>query len=678
MKEKNRFILWTFILVSVVMTARLHAEKSLKWELVEVQATLRNDSTMVVEETQAIRFNGDWNGAYRNYETGWGERIEILSVERKQPDGSWKPLQSGSTDTTDSYTFDRNTGEVKWRARNPDDPPFEDQLIEYRIKLKHHGLFHRNSWNGYSLNHDFAFSDREDSIDRIAVTIDTEENWQHKEGQEFPLSFESENSLKPGEGFIVKIPLEYTGDESSLPESPFVILLYRVLTWLIVPVLLLLIQLLFVLLAARKGVFRKPQRLDADDYDRAAELIDGFSPEEIAILAEKDTAAAWLSKLITEGKLRITAGPDGNQYLEKVAADSDFSKQDREILSELFINESRKISSEEIRQYYKNKRQSFSLYSAVRKQYVSRLKNEGYLYKPDLFTRFFRSFFDFIAHRPFLFFLFFAVFMAGGISFAAFVMYDFGISVIRFMASVIVTMLVAVLASGFSDKHYGFFDLEYNRFGAVRYHSIFAVLIAAVLPAFYVWQIPLEKEILGAFYLVGFLIAFRQLYAFRPARFAKQIKASLRLISVKNFLELKLYSDDECDIPPGYASIIVALGLAERLENRIKKDGKTDCLHLLPENIEKLADLKGWNQSGMNSQSARSSSHSFSTTSPAANVANFAGAGGSFGGAGASAGWSGIESFASNADYSTPSSSSSSSGSSSSSSSSGGGGGGGW
>ncbi|MCC5815134.1 MAG: DUF2207 domain-containing protein [Leptospira sp.] len=644
--------------------------KTLSWDYVHVEAVIKNNGRMEVRETLGIRFTGDWNGSYRYFDTGWGEGIRLLSVERQDLAGNWYDLKQGSIDDLDEYIFDKATGMVKWRSRNFDDPPFQNDLIVYRITVEYQGLFSRGISKEYNLNHDFSFSDREGQIGEMSVTISWEDQWEERTGNPSPQLYEATRSLQPGEGLVIKVPLKFIGDNSQFSNSPWLILFGRIGIWVLLLGILGLVQYLLYLLARKKGVFVEPEKIQ--DYKRCDELLGDWKPEEIAILAETDVVSTWITRLVASGDLRTGKDESGNFFLEKLSSDIAFSEEDKKIIPKIFVNGRNKVTASDIKEYYKTKKESFNLSSEVQKNYKERLKDRGLLKHSTGLWRVIEFVSSKVLEKPGFLFLGFIVFAIVYMFFGEPVLNKYGVTTERFLPSLFLTVFFTIVAIAITDDHYGLEDLKHHRKKYVFDKFIFSLIPSTVFLFFYIWQIPMEIEMLFVVFGFAFLLSLQHLIRYSPITFLLQIQTGLGILAVQKFLEDKLLDEDECDIPVGYCSFIPALDLTESVEYRIDDMKKTDCLHLIPENIERLSNVQNWDRSRIHSSSYRLSSTNFTAAGIAATT-GLIGAGGAFGGAGASSAWSNVSNFASSSNYVVPSSSSGGGGGSS-----GGGGGGGW
>ncbi len=640
--------------------------KSLDWEKIEVNAHLTKEGILEVEEIQAIRFDGDWNGGYRDYKVSYGQTLTLQGIERKSDSMEWVSLKEGNLDLLDHYAYYKEDKHLRWRSRQITDPPFENKIIEYRIRVRYEGILSRN-WNEeFTLNHDFAFSERDGGIKKIHLELTWDSAWQLANTGDSKLVFDSENIL-PGKGFVKEVKFHYnSADTSNLPDSLWKRLGIRFLYLFIIPIILLALQFLIYFYCVGKGVFAKPQELK--DWDEFKKQLGNFTPEEIAILSEKGLVEAWMTRLILEKKIRVIKNE--NLRIERLVPISEFSERDQKIIKELFIEDKSSVTSKEIKEYYKKKDSSFSLFSSIQSRIEKELEQKGILV-PEKESRIL-NFLFWITDKTFLLIVFFF----GSVLSIIFLYMKFinpffsenGIAGGVVALSVFFSFFSSMFVSFLEDKHYGFSDLEYNRkdyFYTRYYRSLIPAITFAIC---YLWILEMDFTFLIGIIAVSILMGLLHLYRYSPHHFLKQIQISLNALSLKNFFSHKLLFDEKCDISVEWTPYLAAMDLAFSVKYR--NDKKGDCAYLLPQSLENIFQRK----QGANSDLAEnndSSSDSFLSSESS----NFSEGAGTFGGAGASASWDDMSSFSSDSRYTSSSESSSSS---SSSSSSGGGGGGGW
>lgn len=338
------------VFLLLTLPAPLLAQRTLHWDALNVTARLNADGSLAVTEEQVMVFTGDWNGGERTFNIRPRQSLGLESLSRW--DGtSWQPLrESGSVDEVDTYALaDGRT--LRWRSRLPSDPPFERTSIRYQLRYTLSGILLLKDGR-YTLDHDFAFPDRAGDIATFNVQLTLDPAWQ-PDG-EFRGTY-SATALVPGRGFVVTVPLRYTGSgapaalDQSRPWSAAVAVLALVLLplgW-----------------AARvlqsehaKGRF-EPLRIDGIDEAWLQQHILRH-PAEIVSTAWDDTVGqpevvTLLARLESEGKISSRADGDGLSMTLKVSRDS-FTGYERALIDGLFFDGRTTTSTDEVKAHYRS------------------------------------------------------------------------------------------------------------------------------------------------------------------------------------------------------------------------------------------------------------------------------------------------------------------------------------
>lgn len=190
----------------VVPLSLVGAQRTLHWSDVSVTARLDSAGVLRIDERQVIVFNGEWNGGERRFDTRRGQRLEFIGMRRVGDDGVARPMTQGNLSAVDRYLFtDERT--LRWRSRLPNDPPFANDTITYVLSYTITNAL-QPAANGYLLDHDFAFANRDGVIDQFSATLTLDEPWQAAG------AFTGEvraGRLPPGEGYVWQVPLVWTG-----------------------------------------------------------------------------------------------------------------------------------------------------------------------------------------------------------------------------------------------------------------------------------------------------------------------------------------------------------------------------------------------------------------------------------------------------------------------------------
>lgn len=206
MRPMGRAVVWTAMLVGAAV--RADAQRTLSWDELAVEARLDADGRLHVTETQAMVFDGDWNGGERHFRLGRDQELEVHRLTRQDPiTGVQVVVVPGDLGTVDRYDwFGRNT--LRWRSRLPSDPPFRQTKLVYILTYTYSNVLVPREGATYLLDHDFGFADRAGVIRRFSLDLTLDPVWSPR-GQ-VPSGFVLENVL-PGQGAVWKLPLAYQG-----------------------------------------------------------------------------------------------------------------------------------------------------------------------------------------------------------------------------------------------------------------------------------------------------------------------------------------------------------------------------------------------------------------------------------------------------------------------------------
>ncbi|NUQ12006.1 MAG: DUF2207 domain-containing protein, partial [Gemmatimonadaceae bacterium] len=365
----RRFTL-TALAVAIASASPAAAQRALHWRAIDVDARLDSSGTLHVSERQTIVFTGDWNGGERRFHIRPREVFGFRSIHRVDSMGNRHPMQAGDLTVVDGYDFtSRHT--LRWRSRLPQDPPFRDTpvtyVVEYRI-----GRLLRWTGEAYVLDHDFVFADRSGPVERLTVRLSLAENW--RPVRPFAGSWSATN-LPPGEGFVVRVPLQLQGaaEALDLPDGAG-----RTGRIVMAVVLLVLMASLGVRLYRRE---RLTSRLDPlpplEVIDRAWLDRHVFNqlPEVVGAAWDNSTnapeVAATLARLVADGRLSSRVEParglfgQPTLHLTLLEPRSRFHGYERTLVDALFETGATETDTDSIRRRYK--RTGFDPASKIRK-----------------------------------------------------------------------------------------------------------------------------------------------------------------------------------------------------------------------------------------------------------------------------------------------------------------------
>ena len=351
------------------------AQRTLHWDALTVAAELDAEGRLRVVERHALVFDGEWNGGERRFRVEPSQRFELLGVRRvDESNGTALPLVAGDLDRVDRYAFtDRTT--LRWRSRNPSDPPFRSTRLVYELEYVLANVLRRDG-DTYWLDHDFAFPDRDGAIAQFSLTLAIDPAWAAAGDAASPVSVQRAN-LPPGDSVVVTLPLRYAAGGAPAavraPTSPL---------WLALPLLVL-----FPFVTRRLTLYRAHERrngrfeplppLAAIDDAWLAEHVFKYPPEKVGNLWDNRTGApevaAILARLVQEGRLasriEIRRGVLRNEeilHLQIPSPRPDFNAYESALIAALFIGEDT-TDTARIRNYYRKRSAGFDPAATLRR-----------------------------------------------------------------------------------------------------------------------------------------------------------------------------------------------------------------------------------------------------------------------------------------------------------------------
>ncbi len=353
--------------------------RELHWAALEVDALLESDGTLAISETQRMVFTGDWNGGERSFRIFGGQELSLRRIVRLDPaTGEEIELRRGDLDEVDRW--DWTSGQVvRWRSRRPEDPPFHRTQLDYRLDYRLTGALQPAGERRFRLDHDFAFADRAGPIERVVVRLRLRPGWELPPGQ--ATTFEATN-LPPGEGFVVRLELAYTGEVLPARATP-----PRLPPWAPGSAVALLLAGVATF-AAR--LVRRERALGRFGGGRTTPIDRAWLEANVLTLRPEVVGAAWdrqvgsaevaalLARLTGEGKLASRVETRGawifkreNLHLELRAARESFTDYERPLIDGLFGAEDH-TDTESLRRRYRGT--GFDPAAKIRGGLESRLK----------------------------------------------------------------------------------------------------------------------------------------------------------------------------------------------------------------------------------------------------------------------------------------------------------------
>jgi hypothetical protein len=350
----------------------------LHWDTIEVSAHLDALGGLRVVETQTMVFTGAWNGGERRFRIRPRQKFFFEGLYRGVS-GGWQRLTEDSrlNDVDDYAWTDPRT--LRWRSRQPADPPFNNTVLRYEIRYALSGILLKES-NEYRLDHDFAFPDRSGTIHRFVLRFTHDPVWQ-------PMSESRKvytaGPLSPGQSFVLNLPLHYTGSQ-----VPAILDLSRpreivIAVWVLVGMTALAVVWFFVR-EQSYGRFAPLAKAQVNEawlrehiLKHPAEVIgaawDGSigTPEVVALIA----------RMVGEGKLESQVEGEGrhsSMALRLKVDRSTLEGQERTLVAWLFFDGRTDTSTQLVKEHYSD--QGFNPVNEIRPELeasVQRLLPEG-------------------------------------------------------------------------------------------------------------------------------------------------------------------------------------------------------------------------------------------------------------------------------------------------------------
>jgi hypothetical protein len=343
----------TFLFAALLLglAAPAAAQRQLSWDRVDVAATLHANGTLEIVETQTMVFDGEWNGGERVFDIRPHQTLQWHGLLRER-NGVWREMiEDSSLDDVDDYGWPEEH-RLRWRSRLPGDPPFARTVLRYRLHYSLAGILLENN-DGYVLDHDFLFPDRDGEIRAFRLQLTLDPAWEAGAGFQ---SVYSAERVRSGDGFVLTVPLRYvgTGEPAALDTrpSPAVTLAMQVLlgvtlagiAWLLVRETI-------------RGRFAPLPAVESEDWLRQhvlahpAEVVgaawdDGIGPSEVVAL---------LARLVSEGKLTSDVTSRSSMALRLQVDRDSLDGYERELIDKLFFNGRVRTNTDLVKQHYREK-----------------------------------------------------------------------------------------------------------------------------------------------------------------------------------------------------------------------------------------------------------------------------------------------------------------------------------
>lgn len=373
-----RLLLWALALamaLAAIPPHRAEAQaRSLHWPRIEVRAHLDADGRLHVRERQRMQLSGDWNGGERRFDLGPGQRLtveEIVRIDLGRP-ASTREIELRQVTRGDTLAVDewRRFADdvVRWRSRDPADPPFDGDTRVYQIEYTLTGAVQRTSPGRYRMRREFGFPNRPGPIDTLALELTLDPAWRLATATEDSSLRWTWRGLQPGVSPETRLDLEHVG--AGRPAAVFtpLTLAHRWIPYGAALAAMVLLILAFVRDERRSPRFRRlsdPQVTPSRAW--LQEHVFRRPAEEVGALWDRAVGgpevAAMLARLVVEGKLESHLEPPAGSperppvlHLELRVPHGSLTAAESDLLAGLLLaKEGDTTSTERVRAHYAGK-----------------------------------------------------------------------------------------------------------------------------------------------------------------------------------------------------------------------------------------------------------------------------------------------------------------------------------
>lgn len=339
------------------------SEKQFHWQEIAVRARLEADGSILVEERQHYLFTGDYNGGERGFDLRMRQRLDFQGISRQYGD-AWTPLAEGDLSEVDQFSW-ADSSRIRWRSRQPEDPPFDGTQLVYRLDYRISNVVFAQG-EGYVLDHDFLFPDREAVVERFTLDLEVDPAWQVRGAWQ---RHHTAGPLLPGESYVVHLDLEWTGSG----EAP----VHRAARPFLPAILLILLGLAGGLLYLLRDFVRRQRELGRFDQlpplpaGQEGEWLErnllGLRPEEVGAFWDRKVGppevAALIARWVAEGKMGsrleetpgfLGLGGERILHLELLVGREVFEPYERQLVDQFFFGGRNQVDTKSLRAHYKS------------------------------------------------------------------------------------------------------------------------------------------------------------------------------------------------------------------------------------------------------------------------------------------------------------------------------------
>ena len=334
--------------LALAIPATALAQRQMHWDRLDVSAHLDANGALTVTETQTVVFTGDWNGGERRFDVRGRQRLRFLGMSRLEDSRRIGLAPDDRIDNVDEYALPE-ANLLRWRSRRSTDPPFSRTPIRYELRYVLSNVLKQDG-ERYRLDHDFAFPDRSGVIEQFTVRLTVDPVWA------LPADFperHTRNNLSPRTGFVLHVPLTYTGPTPPVvePTRPRAIVIGVCVLFGITT----LAVLGFFIREERAGRFEPLTEAIDEPWLRdhvlryPAEIVGAAWDESI----DKPEVVALLARLVAEGVLESEVSH--RSLLLRLKVDrSTLSGYTRTLVDRLFFDERTETSPEIVSERYRD------------------------------------------------------------------------------------------------------------------------------------------------------------------------------------------------------------------------------------------------------------------------------------------------------------------------------------
>src|SRR5580765_2754190 len=361
------------VLLMLSLPGSALAQRELHWDRLDVEASLDAAGSLRVNETHAMVFTGDWNGGERKFNTRRQQRLLFTRISRLSAAGPRDLHEDRSLLNIDDYAWtDART--LRWRSRLPTDPPFAGTAITYALEYQLSGVLLKDG-DRYVLDNDFAFPNRNGTIDSFVLRLTLDPVWQ-------PLSDVQKvymaSGLAAGHHFVLAIPIRYVGSgQPEAREGPSRTSIAMALLILLGATALAMLG--FFWREESWGRF-EPVTTDQIDDRWIAEHILKYPAEVVGATWDDSIGAsevvALIARLVREGKLESEVAGSGagkpSMTLRLKVDRSTLDGHERMLVEALFFDGRTESSTEDVRSHYSD--QGFNPVEVIRSELDARVQ----------------------------------------------------------------------------------------------------------------------------------------------------------------------------------------------------------------------------------------------------------------------------------------------------------------